>query len=318
MKGLKKLEKSVKPVSPLDYFLVSFAVVCWGGTFAATKYAIPEANPLMIVWWRLFFSIPMLFLVTLFEKHLRLPSKKEAVALTVLSLQGILFHQGLQGFAMRTAGATTSNWIIILVVPVMVALIGHFFLNEKITRHAAAGFATAIAGVILVVQYGTAKTTGENIKFGSAGDFMILLSGLNLAIYYIISKWAMNKTGKSMSGDFMIFWEMLISLAGCTIVLPIFGVSFKEIASYTMPTWYALLYLGVFASALAYFFWFRGFEVLPANKVVVFQSLQPIAGSIISYFLIGERFTLWFFIGALLVLAGIHYVNDTQTAVKSR
>ena len=316
MKGLKKLGKSVKPVGILDYFLVTFAVVCWGGTFAATKYAIPEANPLMIVWGRLFFSIPVLFFVTLFEKHLRLPSKKEAIALTVLSLQGLLFHQGLQGFAMRTAGATTSNWIIILVVPVMVALIGHFFLNEKITGHAVAGFATAIAGVILVVQYGTVKATGENIKFGSVGDFMILLSGLNLAIYYIVSKWAMNKIGGSMSGDFMMFWEMLISLIGATLVLPVFGVSLKEMAGYSVPTWYALLYLGVFASALAYLFWFRGFEVLPANKVVVFQSLQPIAGSVISYFLIGERFTLWFFIGALLVMAGIWYVNKTKTAVR--
>ena len=90
----------------------------------------------------------------------------------------------------------------------MVALIGHFFLGEKITKHAAAGFAIAIAGVVLVVQYGTVKATGENIRFGSIGDFMILLSGLNLAIYYIVSKWAMNKIGGSMSCSFMMFWEM--------------------------------------------------------------------------------------------------------------
>ena len=50
----------------------------------------------------------------------------------------------------------------------------------------------------------------------------------------------------------------------------------------------ALIFLGAFSSALAYIFWFKALSIFTVAKVAVFQFLQPIAGVVISYFLVGK------------------------------
>lgn len=284
--------------------MILATVTIWGGSFASTKYALAQAEPMVILWLRLVIGMPVLFAGLLWEKSIRLPSKNEAVALFLMGFQGIFFHQAIQSYAMKTAGAANANWMMIA-TPALVAILGRIFLKETISGRGICGMILAAAGVTLVIGRGTVVTANSG-GFGSIGDLIMLLSVLNWAVFLIVSRRVLTK---DLSPAFVIFWEMFFALIAATPFAILIGSDFSVIPSFTMGTWTALLFLGAFSSALAYIFWFKALSIFTVAKVAVFQFLQPIAGVVISYFLVGERFTPWLFVGGTMILFGVWLVN---------
>jgi drug/metabolite transporter (DMT)-like permease len=301
---IKRENLRTRDASYYAYAMILATVTIWGGSFASTKYALAQAQPMVILWLRLIIGMPILFAGLLWERSIRLPSIKEAVALFLMGFQGIFFHQAIQSYAMKTAGAANANWMMIA-TPALVAILGRIFLKEKISGRGICGMILAAAGVALVIGRGTVATANSG-GFGSIGDLIILLSVLNWAVFLIVSRRVLTK---DLSPAFVIFWEMLFALIAATPFAIITGSDFSVIPSFTTGTWAALIFLGAFSSALAYIFWFKALSIFTVAKVAVFQFLQPIAGVVISYFLVGERFTPWLFIGGTMILCGVWLVN---------
>lgn len=287
-----------------DYLCVIFAASCWGASFAATKIALAQTGPMTIIWLRFLIAIPALMCGAYLQKCLRLPAKREFFPLALMGFQGIFFHQGIQAYAMKTAGAANANWVIVA-TPAVVAILGSVFLKEKISRCGIAGLLLSATGIILVLAFGTVSNDAF-AGFGSVGDLILLCSVLNWAAFSVVSrKFLMSDVPSS----FAIMWEMIFSFFYATAFLILTGADFSKLAEFNMTTWKAVFFLGVFSSAVSYMFWFRGLSKLPAARVVIFQFIQPVIGIIISYFLVGERFTAWLFIGGSLIALGVYLVN---------
>ncbi len=303
--GIVDSEKTgINTVGNCDYIMILTAVTIWGGSFAATKYALGQADPMLVIWLRLIIGMPVLLAGVMFEKSLRLPTKEEFLPLFLMGFQGIFFHQAIQSYAMRTAGAGNANWIM-MAAPAFVAIFGRIFLNERMSRRGICGLILSAIGVSFVIAFGTIKESASG-GFGSIGDLIIFLSVINWAVFLILSRRVLKS---DLPSCFAIFWEMLFSLIVCTPFTYAIGCDFSVIPNFTWQTWASVIFLGAFSSALAYIFWFRALSVLPVAKVVVFQFIQPLAGAVIAYFLIGERFTVWLFVGGAMILAGVKLVN---------
>jgi len=65
------------------------------------------------------------------------------------------------------------------------------------------------------------------------------------------------------------------------------------------------LYLGVFATALAWWAWYRGVERLPAVTASVFFLAQPVVGIALSIPIFHFPLTLGFAAGSILVVLGM-------------
>ena len=287
------------------YFAILCAVVIWGGSFAATKYALAELSPSAVLFLRFAFAVPMLALGCAADGGLRLPTRQEAVVLALISFQGIFFHQGIQAFGMKTAGAGNSNWMM-MAAPALVALLGRIFLGEKLTRRAVTGIVLATAGVMTVLALGTVKETAEAGSFGSVGDYVMLLSVLNWAVFLILSRRFLRD---DMTPAFAIFWELVFAFVFAGIWAAAVGADLSPVRHLSWQIWVSLIFLGSFSSGLAYLFWYGALAVMPVAELIVFQFLQPVAGMVISYFLIGERYTPWLGLGAALIMGGIWLVN---------
>lgn len=287
------------------YIIVLITVMIWGITFAATKYAIAEAEPVLILLLRFIISIPVLAAGCLAEGTLRLPSRREAVVLLLLGFQGIFFQQGIQAIAMETASAGNANWMLVA-SPAVVALLGWIFLGEKISKSGIGGLALAAVGVILVFARGTVKATAEAGSFGAVGDYLMLFSVLNWAAFLIISRHFLKA---DMPPAFAIFWEIIFSAIFAFAAAHIMGIDFSVICHFSANTWYAIIFLGIMSSAIAYLLWYKALSAMPAAKLTVFQFLQPVIGMVASYFLVGERYTMWIVLGAVMITAGIWLVN---------
>lgn len=299
----KKIEVFRKP-RLTDFLMIICATIIWGGSFASTKIALEQSDPAIILWIRFLISIPVLMLGAHMQRALRLPTKKEALILFAMGFQGIFFHQGIQAYAMRTAGAANANWVMVS-TPALVAILGWIFLKEKISGRGIIGLSLAAIGVTLVLAFGTIRNAAFT-GFGSIGDLILIASALNWAIFSIISrKFLLSDAPPS----FTILWEIVFALLCATVFLLATDTDFSKIMSYNAITIKAIFFLGIFSSALAYLFWFQGLSKLPAARVVIFQFIQPMMGIIVSYFLIGERFTLWLYIGGVMIAGGVYLVN---------
>ena len=301
-------EKSELPVNtarPRDYIIILAAITIWSASFAGMKVAVEQAHPLIVLWMRLGISIPFLFAGSYMQKTFRFPSRQELLPLLLMSFQGIFLVLALQNFAMKTASASTANWIIIC-SPAFVALLGWLFLKEKISPMGFSGLVISAIGVMVVLRLGTATGPKGSGSFGTVGDLLILLSSLNWSIFLVFSKKVLKD---DLHYSFVLFWEMFFSFLYATCALPLFGCDISVIGSFTRSTWTAVTFLGAGASAAAYFCWFHGLSVLPVSRIVAFQFLQPFAGAVIAFLLLGERFTIWLFAGGITIIYGVYLVN---------
>ncbi|MDL2298541.1 DMT family transporter [Synergistaceae bacterium OttesenSCG-928-D05] len=294
----------VAKVRPIDYLAIITAAALWGGSFASTKIALAQADAIMIIWLRFLISIPPLVLGTWYSRALRFPTKKEAIPLFLMGFQGIFFHQTIQAYAMRTAGAANGNWVMVA-SPALVSILGWIFLKEKISKTGIVGLVLSALGVALVLALGTIKSAAF-AGFGSMGDMILIFSVFNWAAFLIISRKVLRH---DLPPSFTILWEMVAALICASIFLVATRADFSQIASYNATTWKSILFLGIFSSALAYLFWFHGLSKLPVARVVIFQFIQPLAGIFVSYFFVGERFTIWLYLGGLLIISGVWLVN---------
>lgn len=64
-------------------------------------------------------------------------------------------------------------------------------------------------------------------------------------------------------------------------------------------------YLGLVVSVLGYWLWYYGLARIPASNVAVFSNLQPVLVTIATVIVFGTSPSLLFFLGGILVLAGV-------------
>lgn len=266
------------------------------------RIAVAELSPLPAVWFRIALGFPVLAAAAYLRGELRMFKRSEFLPFLFLGFMGVVFHQNIQFIGMRTAGVANANWLI-AGTPSVVALLGWLLLGEKLTRGAIAGLVISGAGVLLVVGLGT-KGLGM-FRMGAFGDLLIAVSAVNWAVFQILSRRMLS----SRPPTFTAFWINAFAVVIQTSLLVFLPADLGEIARVSAKGWAALFFLGCICSGLCYVFWYDGLSVMNAAKVTAFQFLQPLFGAVAAYFLVGERFTPFIFIGGSLIMVGVWMVN---------
>lgn len=279
-----------------------FTVTVWGGSFIATKIAIQQITPITLIWLR--FGIGMLILagVVLWRRQAALPAWRDLPYLALLGFLGIAFHQALQAYGLETSQASTTAWIV-ATIPVFTALLGWLVLKEKLGWVKALGIGLAAGGVLLVVSSGNLGNIFSG-NFGSPGDLLILISAPNWAVFSVLSRRGLSR----FKPAWMMLWVMGI---GWLLSNPLFfiGNGLADIARLTPDGWWAVLFLGVICSAVAYIFWYDALAVLPATQVGAFIYLEPLVTVIVAALMLGEPITWASLAGGAVITLGVFLVQ---------
>jgi drug/metabolite transporter (DMT)-like permease len=283
---------------------VLLCVLFWGASFSSMKIAVKEVSPLLAVWLRIALAMFVAVPAAALRGEFRPPSRGEAVRLAALGFLGIAFHLNLQFAGMRDAGAANSNWML-AASPSVIAALGWIFLRERLNMTAIAGLAASMVGVLLVIGGGT-KELGGFSPHGT-GDLLIALSAVNWAVFHLLSR----RMLRGQSQAFSILWMNVFALVVQSfVVFALYPQNFSGLLRVTAGGWYSIIFLGCVCSGLCYILWYDGLAALTAARVSAFQFLQPVFGATAAYFLVGERFTFWIYIGGVLILAGVWMVNN--------
>lgn len=286
----------------LGIFEAFFAVSIWGGSFVATKVALAQAAPLTVVWLRFGIGVLLLGLAVTLRRQWRKPGAADLRYFALLGLIGITLHQWLQSTGLVTARATTTAWIV-ATIPVFMALLGWLVLREKLRRGQVVGILLAALGVLAIVSKGD---VGQILvgRFGSLGDFLILVSAPNWAVFSALSRRGLQQYPATL----MMFYVMLFGWLFTTLLF-LAGPGLPAVGAIQVQSWWGIVFLGVFASGLAYVAWYDALQILPVAQAGAFVYLEPFVTVLVAAWVLGETFGLAEALGAATILAGIWLVN---------
>ncbi len=291
------------------YIKATFAVVFWGASFVATKVALQEISPAMVVWLRFAMGVVVLGLAVLLRKQFALPTLKELPYFGLLGFIGITFHQWLQSTGLVTAHASTTAWIV-ATTPVFMGLLGWLILKEPLGWVKVAGIAMAAAGVLLVVSKGNLGSIA-NGHLGEPGDFLILISAPNWAVFSVLSRQGLQRhpAARMMLHVMVLGWLL-------TTLLFIRGPQLAEVSQLTLSGWLGIAFLGIFCSGIAYIFWYDALQAVPAAQAGAFLYIEPLITVIVAGIVLAEPLLLASLAGGLVILAGVYAVNQPDQLIR--
>ena len=283
------------------YHLIALTIVIvWGTTFISTKLLLAVGlEPDSIFFYRFL----MAYLgIWLFGKTHALYSNnwKDEGLFILIGLTGGSLYFLAENYALQYTQASNVA-LIVCTAPLLTALLSHFFANEKLNRNMLLGSLMALLGVSLVIFNGQ-----YILKISPAGDILSLSATVCWAVYTILLKRISNRYTT-------LFITRKVFFYGLLTILPFF--LFKpfgnHFALFARPVvWGNLLFLGIGASLLCYFFWNLAVKKLGAVRTTNYVYVVPVVTLIASSIILHEKITGVAIIGALLILAGIVWAGQ--------
>lgn len=280
------------------YALISISF--WGVSFVSTKAVLEKLDPFSIIVIR--FGIGALFLLSiiLLQRNRLIVSIRYLPHLMILGIFGVFIHQVLQATALLAITASSAGWLISF-SPIFTVILSMLFLHERLNMKKAAGMMLAVFGVLLV----TTSRSGQSLEFQiNLGFILMLLSTLNWAVYSVLLKRL-----KIPYPPLVVTFYM--SVIGLILTTPFLlrNKGWESLSLLNSTEWAHLLFLGVFVSGIAYWYWGKALEVLEASKVSMFLYFEPITTLIAAVLLLHERVFFINVVGGIFIIFGVIIVN---------
>jgi drug/metabolite transporter (DMT)-like permease len=260
------------------------AAALWGGMYVVSRLTFDSIPPITLGLLRVLIGVAVLGLVLRrvpLLRDLRLVGLGALLAATMM----------LQFLGTDLAGAAAGS-LLTLLTPVFVAALAPLILRERTRWRQWAGIAIALAGAIVVSGGGTGSSV--------LGDVLLVGASLTWAAYTVLGAPLVRRLGALEITTGACLWALPMMVPG-TILELAGGAHLALTASGLLGA----LYLGVFATALAWWAWYRGVERLPAVTAAVFFLAQPVVGIALSIPIFHFPLTLAFGGGSLLVVIGM-------------
>ncbi|WP_346317624.1 DMT family transporter [Chitinophaga sp. YIM B06452] len=272
---------------------IIFVMLIWGSSFTVTKLVVTEVPPFVFAGIRNLIGCAALlpfYLVRRRKVKQPLPYKK----LVLMGLAGTTLYYFVFNTGMKLVSASTGALIEGL-VPVAIAIPAAIILREHLSKRTIAGIVLSVSGVILVGFIGNAEKS-QNALLGS---FLIVGAVLLWSAYTLLSR--------SVKDSDTVLVTTVSTFIGTALSLPLPAY---EIIVHGMPdiswrAWAGMVYLGIFATAVAYSLYNQALENLPAAQVGNFLNLNPVIGALIAFIFLKDSLTTLQLAGGVLVLAGI-------------
>ena len=275
-----------------------FLALLWGSAFPVIKLALAGLSVVELTLARhLVASLAFVPYLALTRKRLW-PAKSDIGYFLLLGFIGItVYHLALNyGELFVSAGATS---LIIAIAPAITAVLAYAFLAERLPLWGWIGIAVSFAGVVLIVL-----GDGGAVGFNPYALF-ILLSALATSVFFVMQK--------RVLAHYRAVEVVAYSTWAGTLPLLVFSGSLVEgVGAAGATVLWAVVYLGLFPSALAYTLFSYGLSQAPVAVVSSFLYSAPVFSLLLSWWLLGETPTLLMLAGGLVALLGIVVVNRAR------
>lgn len=286
-------------IKTVHFWKPLLSVILWGASFIATKIALKELQPLVIILIRQLLGISLLVFIALKQKRSFKVSLKDQLGILILALIASI-HLGIQVTGLQFTTATNTGWII-GITPVFMGILGLIFFKERISLIQSIGIIISFVGLLLLVSKGNLMT----IDFiSNKGDFLVLGSAFTWSIYSLVGKKVTINYSPLMTILFL-FVTMSILIAPFTIN----DTNINAVLNLSLESWLAIFFLGFFCSGIAYVLWAQAMNEMKASQVGAFLYIEPFVTVFAAWFILNEQITLLTILSGLIIIGGVVLVN---------
>jgi len=192
--------------------------------------------------------------------------------------------------------------LIISTAALMIPLLSLIYLHERMGMRKVAGVSSGFIGTALVV------TRGQALNLGSSevlGDLLILGTAVTIALVFVLSKDLVEqKGGRAVTGGIVLVTTLLL--------LPTVPFDWNLSINPAPSAWFYVLFLAVFATVGAYYFFMKGLESVSPTVSSIILPIEVVVAVVLSVIIFADPFNLYSGTGALLIIAGVVLVSTAS------
>lgn len=275
----------------LPYAALILTATIFGSTFIVVKNAVASAGPIPFLAVRFAVGVLVLLPIALYRQR---PPFRELLRYGIPAGIALVCGYGFQTVGLQYTTGSVSAFITYTLVIVVAVL--HAVRSRKIPpRFVTLGVVVAFTGLVLL-----SGVNASGVGFGK-GEILSFLCAVSFAAHILVLD--------SVPRHVDSVWLAVVQLAAVSLFffLPGFiDFSFSKGGyGFESKVWLAALYLGVVASAVAFFCQTWAQQYLEPTKTSLLLMLEPVSAGIVGYLIAHDKMTSRGIWGALLILLGI-------------
>ena len=278
-------------------FLLFLATLGWGSNTIASRLAVGEVSPMLLIFFRWGFVV--VILLSLYWRQMIDEWPIIRPRLKWLLIMGGCGLSLFNAFFYIAAHSTTAVnlGIIQSTMPGMILLGSFMFFGDRINRLQFSGLLLTLLGVGVIVTQGSLEQLMQ-LTFNH-GDLLMIFACSFYAMYTVGLK-----SRPKISGMVMLAY---FSVAAFLMTIPlmifesfIYGTVMPGVKGFAI-----VFYIAMVPSFLSQIFFMRGVDLIGPGSAGLYANLVPIFSAIMAVLLLSEEFGLFHLAAMLLVFGGI-------------
>lgn len=277
-------------------------VVLWSFSVVIARATVTEFHPMTLLFGRLLvaaISFAPFFMERQPWKHYAF---SKLIGVSLLSTVNLSFF--MWGIQYTSASASQ---LIYAAMPILIIIVSALILKEKYPTRRIVGVLVGLAGIVYLV-YLSAIEKGTTISGSLIGNLAIVVAMLGWMSYILLSK----KLSKIFSPIEIGSVSIMVSFV---VSIPLF---LWETVRLRLPLHLsgdgilAIIYMGFFGTFLTYLLYQYAIKHVSVLTASLTSYIQPITTALLAIILLGERLTIGFIFGAILVFLGIFLATTLE------
>ena len=290
----------------LGFLACAIASALWGCGFFFGKIALAEMSVGAMVLYRFAFS--GLVLLPLIATHRPGLNRREWGVLLAASFLGVPLQFLIQFYGLSLTTVSHAS-LMVGTMPVILAVGAAIYAHERMDRTGWVALAVSTLGAALIALGG--HKAGKD-QASLAGDLLVVVS-LVIALFWIL----LNKQLLQRHSAIVVTAYGLVSgTLMLALIVPI-GYGLPPVTGVSWKAWGALAASGVLCTATTTLLWNWGLTKVPASQAGVLLNMEPLMGSLLGVFVLGETLgpSAWSG-GALILVAAVVLTMHSTTRIE--
>lgn len=287
--------------SRIDWLIFLALGFFWGSSYLFIKIGVDHGlQPFTLIMFRLLIGLVLLGAVVAVARE-PLPREPRMYGhLFVMGVINVAIPFSLITFAEQTVDSSLAA-VINGAVPLFVIVIAALFLKgETVTVNRLVGLAIGFVGVAILVGIDITDFSSAN----TIGELALLGATISYAIGNVYAKAHVHGLRPMIPAVFQVFFGLLV-----TGVLA-FALERPLAVAWVPESLFAVVWLGLLGSGLAYLCYFRILQHWGATRTSMVAYLLPVVGIGLGALVLSEPVSASTLIGTVLVIGGIALVNS--------
>ena len=253
-----------------------------------------ELSPSSIMFYRMVFTLPFLFILNFYlNKKISFSLKnKKTMFYSAIASMAFTFDLVLWHYAMDITSVSNAT-IIVNSAPILIAILSYIFFKEKPSKGFTSSFFITYIGIIGLIIFSNNYLNGKIL-----GDILCLFAALGYAVYLLI----ISKLGKETALNIIFYTTLFCSIFALIPMLLESGNKFPT----TSFEWKNLFLLAFLCQFGGQFLITYGIANISASSGSIGLLMQPLTATILASFIFSEILNTNQILFVLITLFGIY------------